>query len=210
MKTDHEKYDLPILQLIAQDTPQGWALLMRRHYDALYNYGGRFTSDEDVIKDAIQEVLINLWERRATVGSIRSLRYYLVAAVKNKIISALRRSMRHEDLDTAAQENQYGFHIEFSTEKIVLNGQVPLAEATGIRDMLDRLSPRQKEVIYLKYYQQLTHSQIAQLLGISPQSLYNLLHESLRKLRSLLKKEPRPAALLKSLSLPLLLLFFGR
>ena len=66
---------------------------------------------------------------------------------------------------------------------------LPIQLDVQTRRTLDKLSKRQQEVIYLKFYQHLDHAQIAELMNISRQSVYNLLHESILKLRSLWQVE---------------------
>lgn len=181
--TAEEQYDRQLLLQLQQNDEQVWPLLMKRHYRNMYHYGCRFTTDEELVKDAIQEVLLRLWERKENAKTIHSLHYYLVVAVKNQVLTALRRTSRYRHMDVW-QEEAYPFEVSFSIEKIIIDRQLSEGEAKKLEKLLNHLSPRQKEVIYLKYYQHLTHHQIASLMHISQQSLYNLLHESIRKLRS--------------------------
>jgi RNA polymerase sigma factor (sigma-70 family) len=87
------------------------------------------------------------------------------------------------------QAGEYDFFLEFSIEKFLIDKQVSDEKAAALRRTLERLSKRQQEVIYLKFYQHLDHAQIAELMNISRQSVYNLIHESILKLRSLWQLE---------------------
>ena len=84
---------------------------------------------------------------------------------------------------------EYEFLYEFSIEKITLEKQISEEKGRKLRKTLSLLSKRQKEIIYLKYYQHLDHGQIAELMNITRQSVYNLLHEAIQKLRSLWHEE---------------------
>ncbi len=84
---------------------------------------------------------------------------------------------------------EYEFLYEFSIEKITLEKQISEEKGLKLRKTLSLLSKRQKEIIYLKYYQHLDHGQIAELMNINRQSVYNLLHEAIQKLRSLWHEE---------------------
>src|SRR3982750_3610685 len=77
------------LQRLQLNDEQALAAIMRKYYTALYNYGARFTNDDALIKDCIQEVFISLWQRRENAASILSPRYYLLRAVKNKVLKSL-------------------------------------------------------------------------------------------------------------------------
>jgi RNA polymerase sigma factor (sigma-70 family) len=178
------------LQRLQQNDEQALAAIMRKYYTSLYNYGSRFTSDEGLIKDCIQEVFISLWQRRENAASILSPRYYLLRAVKNKVLKSLHQHNIRSG--TVALEEEYDFLQEFSVEKLIIDKQMSEEQASILRKTMAQLSKRQHELIYLKFYQHLDHAQIAGLMNLSRQSVYNLLHETIQKLRSLWQAELFP------------------
>lgn len=174
--------DTQWLQQLQQNDPEGLALLMGKYYRDLFHYASKFTRDEELARDCIQEVFISLWERRRTASAILSPRHYLLRAVKNKVLKALYKKGQHGypfDLP-----DEYDFFQEFNIEQIMIEKQLSEEKAKKLGQALSSLSKRQHEVIYLKFYQHLDHGQIAEQMDISRQSVYNLLHESLQKLRS--------------------------
>lgn len=170
------------LQQLQHNDAEGLSLLMGKYYRDLFHYASKFTRDEGLVRDCIQEVFISLWERRETASAILSPRHYLLRAVKNKILKALYKK------DQVAYPfdlpDEYEFFQEFDIEQLIIEKQLSEEKAQWLRQALSSLSKRQHEVIYLKFYQRLDHGQIAEQMDISRQSVYNLLHESLQKLRS--------------------------
>jgi len=166
-------------QLQCNDT-EGLSLLMGKYYRDLYHYASKFTRDDGLARDCIQEVFINLWERRKTASAILSPRHYLLRAVKNKVLKALYK----KDQVPFDLPDEYDFFQEFDIEQIIIEKQLSEEKVQKLKLALSTLSKRQHEVIYLKFYQHLDHGQIAEQMDISRQSVYNLLHESLQKLRS--------------------------
>jgi RNA polymerase sigma factor (sigma-70 family) len=175
------------LQRLQQNDEQALAAIMRKYYTALYNYGARFTNDEALVKDCIQEVFISLWQRRESAAEILSPRYYLLRAVKNKVLKSLHQHVIRTGLMEG--ESAYDFLQEFSVEKLIIDKQMSEEQATILRKTMAQLSKRQHELIYLKFYQHLDHAQIAGLMNLNRQSVYNLLHETIQKLRSLWQAE---------------------
>lgn len=175
------------LQRLQYHDEQALAAIIRKYYASLYNYAARFTQNDALIKDCIQEVFISLWQRRETAASILSPKYYLLRAVKNKVL----KSLHQGDRKTAAidHNDEYEFFQEYSIEKLIIDKQMSDEQAAMLRKTLSQLSKRQHELIYLKFYQHLDHAQIAELMNISRQSVYNLLHETIQKLRSLWQAE---------------------
>ena len=82
------------LQRLQNHDEQALAAIIRKYYASLYNYAARFTQDDALIKDCIQEVFISLWQRRETAASILSPKYYLLRAVKNKVLKSLHQGDR--------------------------------------------------------------------------------------------------------------------
>ena len=177
------KTEKDLLQRLLQNDEEALALLMKMYYDDLYNYAARFTKDDGLIKDCIQEVFISLWQRRETVGVILSPKYYFLRAIKNKVLKSLHKNIRK--ITSGHLQEDYDFFHEFSIERVIIEKQISDEKAGKLKKTLSLLSKRQIEIIYLKYYQYLDHGQIAELMNISRQSVYNLLHEAIHKLRSL-------------------------
>lgn len=187
MKENASQQEAEWLLRIQKNDEQALALLMRKNYTDLYNYAARFTPDDALIKDCIQEVFISLWQRRQTVGIILSPKFYFLRAIKNKVLKSLDSARRKIGNQTLPDE--YDFSHEFSIEKVIIAKQVSEENASRLKSILALLSKREKEVIYLKYYQYLDNGQIADLMNISRQSVYNLLHDAIRKLKGLWHKE---------------------
>jgi RNA polymerase sigma factor (sigma-70 family) len=181
------KLERDLLQRLQQNDDEALALLMKMYYDDLYNYAARFTKDDGMIKDCIQEVFISLWQRRETVSAILSPKYYFLRAIKNKVLKSLHKNVRK--VTSEHLQDEYDFSHEFSIERVIIEKQISEEKAERLRKTLSLLSKRQIEIIYLKYYQYLDHGQIAELMNISRQSVYNLLHEAIHKLRSLWHSE---------------------
>ena len=173
-----------LLKRLQLDDANALATLMSLYYDDLFNYGSRFTADEALIKDCIQEIFIGLWQRRETADTILSPKYYLLRAIKNKILKS-----SHKKNNKAFLNTEYDFTYEFSIEQIIVEKEVNDENVQKLRKTLQLLSKKQKEIIYLKYYHHLDHAQIAELMNVNRQSVYNLLHETLHKLRGLFKAE---------------------
>ena len=175
-----------LLQRLQRSDEQALALLMDFYYSDLYNYASRFTNDNGLIKDCIQEVFISLWQRRETATSILSPRYYFLRATKNKILKAI---YKNSKANLTMLSNESDLFYEFSLEQIIIQKQVSEEKSQKLKKILEMLSKKQKEIIYLKFYQHLDHAQIAELMNLNRQSVYNLLHETMHRLRSLFKAE---------------------
>lgn len=187
MKESSSQQELELLRRILNNEEEALSLLMRKYYTDLYNYAARFTKDEALIKDCIQEVFISLWHRRQSAASILSPKFYFLRAIKNKVLKSLDSAYRK--IGNHSLPEDYDFFHEFSIEKIIIARQVSEENAARLKAIVSLLSKREKEIIYLKYYQHLDNGQIADLMNIGRQAVYNLLHEAIRKLKELWHRE---------------------
>lgn len=183
---NHPNGEDALLQRLQNNDEKALGALMKLFYEPVYNYACKFSPDEQLIKDCIQEIFISLWQRRDSATTISSLKYYLLRAVKNQVIKAINKNAK---IINTASLHEYDFKVEFSTEYKLLEKQVSAENAARLHEILSQLPVRQKEIIYLKFYHHLDHEQIAALMNINRQSVYNLLHESLQRLRKFWHRE---------------------
>jgi RNA polymerase sigma factor (sigma-70 family) len=169
--------DAYILGKIKEGDGNAFSLLMEKYYAVLYKYGLHITKDTDLIDDCVQDVFISLWQIRHKADSIQFIRQYLLTALKRRIIRVETQQKKSLDL------SDYAFDLQFSIEDMLTERQVAEENASKLRLILEQLTSRQKEVIYLVYYLQLDHAQVAEIMHISRQSVYNLLSETIRKIK---------------------------
>lgn len=187
MKETDSLQEAALLQQVQTGNELAFGCLMRKYFRELYHYGNKFSQDDALIKDCIQEVFISLWQRRENITSILSIKYYLLRAIKNKILKALYASNQQPLLLDG--ESGYPFLLEFSAEHLMIERQMTEEKARKLSLALAQLTKKQKEIIYLKYYQYLDFNQIAELMHISRQSVYNLMHETISRLRKILRSD---------------------
>ncbi len=159
--------------------------LMQLFFEELFHYGTKFSRDDDLIKDCIQDLFLDLWERRHTLRKDVLVKPYLLVALRRRIHRVWQMNQLKTDLTI-----QPDFSAEFTVEEHIIYSEQTRFIARQMQQLLDALPARQKEVIYLKYFQELDREQIASVMNITLQSVSNLLQEALRKLRGQWKSEP--------------------
>ncbi len=161
--------------------------LMVQSFNLLYRYGTKFSRDEAFIKDCIQDLVLDLWDRRVYLGEAVTVKAYLMASLRRR----LHRGMSTQKWlpSDAAETNPLLFDIEFSVEESLIRQESTRELANEIKAYLDQLPKRQKEVIYLKFYENLSREEIAQVMGVTPQSVSNLLQAAYKYLKANWKTE---------------------
>lgn len=161
--------------------------LIRLHYRSLHAYATKFRRDHEFAKDCLQELFFELWKNRLSLGSTRYVKSYLFKSVRNKVFRELQRNRWH--FQHAQVDDEYCFDVEFSIEHYLIREQTLRETANTLSKVLNELPKRQKEIIYLRYYQDLEIEEIVEIMEINPQSVYNLIHRALENLRQPLASE---------------------
>lgn len=156
-----------------------FATMVERYSDSLLGYGLRFSLDEALIKDCVQDVFCYIWTKKEGLQSVRHPKLYLMKSLRHKILREMAKWNSGPQIDTLTDElTPSSFIIELEDHQ-----QLDAILQDKLKAYVDRLSPKQKEIIYLRFYEGLKPKEIALLLHLEPQSVYNLLHTALLSLR---------------------------
>ncbi|GAB3896026.1 sigma-70 family RNA polymerase sigma factor [Larkinella knui] len=153
--------------------------LAQVHYRSLYNYGLRLTTDSELVWDTIQDLLLELWDHRTTVGDAVFVKTYLLKALRYKLLKVLPQNLAvHLDESEPAQ-----LPFSDSIEQQIIDDENQTEQTRLLHQLMASLSKRQQEVLYLRFYQNLENHEIAQIMGLERQSVANLLHRTFKELR---------------------------
>ena len=163
--------------------------LIRVHYQDLFHYGTRFTRDEELVKDCLQDLFLELWTNRLTISETSFVKYYLLKALRRRLGRKIGRSRHAASWDELHFETLFNASPSIGTELIREEYLNELSRK--MRKVLASLSRRQQEVIYLRFYVEADPEEIAEIMSLNRQSVYNLLHDALKKLKKLSGKPSR-------------------
>lgn len=145
-------------------------------------YGRKLIRDDLLIQDCIQEVYIQLWQYRSNLRQVTEIRPYLFTCLRRKLITAMKRERL---LLVSDQEDELPFLVEFSTEERWIEDETEAARIRLVNNFVNQLPKRQKEAIYLRFFENMSNDEIASVMGIKYQTATNLIHEALNSLREL-------------------------
>jgi RNA polymerase sigma factor (sigma-70 family) len=155
--------------------------LMSSHFRPLFHYGSKFSKDKEFIKDCIQDLFLALWEHRANLSHDIVVKPYMMASLRRLMHRSQQTRSRLATDDYEGQEGT--FEIEFSVEQDYIERESTRELTQKLRKILDELPRRQKEVIYLKFFQELERNQISEIMDVSPQTVSNLLQIAIKHLK---------------------------
>ena len=155
-----------------------FSLLYDKNIDNLFAFGSRFTTDRELLKDCIHDVFVKFYTRKDKLECVDNIESYLFISLRNRINDEFRRNIHlcdNELNESVIYAN--GNIIEETTEQPYY-----LAE-DDIKKLFNKLSPRQQQIINLYYVENRKYNDICKIMGINYQSVRNLMHRSICRLR---------------------------
>lgn len=149
-----------------------------KYFDKLYSYGSRFTADKAFTEDCIQDLFVELWNRREGLGDVINIKYYLFKSLRRKIIYKLELQARRPETGELTS-----FEIELSDKTHYLNQEITNDIMNQLRQLVLSLTPKQKEAVFLIYYDQLSYEEVASIMCLKIKTVYNLINLAIGKLR---------------------------
>ncbi|MBP6936959.1 RNA polymerase sigma factor [Bacteroides sp.] len=150
------------------------------HVNILFHYGCRLTTDKELLRDCIHDIFVKLYTKRGEFD-IENLKSYLIISLKNRLCDELRKRMHLsdtsvEEFDTASTCDIEGTYLAEEKREI---------ENRLVDRLLNQLSPRQRQALTLYYIEEKKYEDICQIMDMNYQSVRNLMHRGITKLRSI-------------------------
>lgn len=177
---NHNHSEDELFLLIREGNEAAFDVFYHRHAGLLYTQAYVILQDKAAAQDAVQEVLIYLWNHRTTVKVNTTLPIYLSGAIRQHCATVLRKEVgirnRHQiytDLNTSVTHNA-------ELERKELNKR--------IRSAMSMITPSCRKAFEMSYIEKKTLKEIAFIMNIKVQTAKNHVQEALKVLRKNLKK----------------------
>lgn len=168
-------------------------VIFREYYKDLLNYAYTFTGELYHAEEIVQEVFLSFWENRNKTQTIRSIKSYLLGAVKNKSLNLKTRYLNKNNMFTDLESTNFSHESHIDNHYIDLN--------SAIRQNI-KLLPEQCRIIFLmSRFTSFTYAEIAEQLEISVKTVETQMSIALKRLRQALKDNNFVQIILIALSL---------
>jgi RNA polymerase sigma factor (sigma-70 family) len=160
---------------------------LKEIYDAnvrqLINYAKKITTDIELIEDTIHDIFVQIWQRKENLGDTDSIIKYLCVTLRRELIRRLEKNSKTTGFDRA-ENSEINFTV--SAEDLIIQSETSSANKARLLKAFESLSHRQREAIYLKYYEELSYEQICEIMDINYQSVRNLISKGINDLRKII------------------------
>lgn len=170
--------DNALIKQIKSGDYDAFTRLYNKYIRHLTQYGLKFNVDLPVIQDCLHDVFVWLWSNRYKLEIHHSVKSYLFKAVRTSLLHILEKNNKLSSLG-----DEYNFELELSPESLMLQNENSKQIREQIESLLCKLTAKQKEVIYLRYYEGLNFEDIAQNMNLSVKASYKLMGRAIATLR---------------------------
>lgn len=174
--------DIELWKMIKQGDKAAFEELYHRYYSPLFAYAVRLRFGSEIIKDSLQDIFVRIYVKHSELPEISYVKPYLYRSLVNALLDSVK-SVRNNvvSLDELADISidDKGFDILFE------KGDADMQKAQLLKRGYEQLSAKQKNALYLRFIQEFSWNELAQMLEMSPHSCMNLVNRAICKLRGL-------------------------
>lgn len=196
-----ETKDHDLWQRLRVGDEQAFTAIFEKYHRTLYNYGSKLSTNSSLVEDAVQDVFIDIWRLRHNLTeNVTSVKFYLYRALRRRIHVALDKFPSMEEISELDDEDTPANHIH--SEAILIEVESSSMRAQRIQELLAQLPERQVEALTLRYFDDFSVEEIAEIMSVNEKSVRNFIYKALTSLR-----QSREILLISSLIFWVLLFF---
>lgn len=179
---DHDTW----IRFISGDS-DAFSLLYDRYSDVLYAFGRRYSSDHDLVKDCIHDLFIDLHGYRRNLAGEVNVKFYLLKSFRRKLHAAHRKSSLLS-FDRWSGDDSFAINaFSFSIEQELIGDEREREILQNLAVEINQLPDRQREILYLRFHQNLGYDEIAAIMQISVPTCRTFIYRALKQLRGKLE-----------------------
>lgn len=151
-------------------------LYYREYYRTLFNYGIKLIHNEELVRDCIQDCFYDLWAYPGKFDKVEKPKNYLIGTLRNLILKQIAQHKKNSELHAIDS-------FEISVEDAIVDHETVRISTNKLQQAIQTLTPKQKEVLYLRFYEGLSYDEIEKITNTNYQSIRNLLSKTIKNLR---------------------------
>lgn len=166
-------------QRFIQGDQEAFRSLYDVYVNSLFSYAIRYCADEEIVKDSIHDLFVDLHRYRSRLNPNVNVKAYLFGSLRRKVAESKKKSIYR-----SISAEDYHFRLGLATEDyITLPDDKENEVLTKLRVEMEKLPHRQKEALYLRFTCEMTYEQVAQIMDISIASCRTFIYRAIKDLR---------------------------
>lgn len=163
------------------------------YFPQLFQYCVRFTSDTNIISDVLQDFFIELFCKPPYKSAITHLKSYLFVAVRRKLLKSVTKQVRM--FESLEEDESYDFYLELSADNTLVENN----RSEAIQQIVNKLTTRQREAVYLYFFEDISYPQIAEIMSLKEvKYARTLIYRALDEIREILSRNTSLSEFIRS------------
>ncbi len=147
--------------------------------DGMYRYALSIVHEPETARDVVQDCLAKIWNIRHDLSKIEKANAWAFRIVRNRCIETLRRN-RYTDLD----EKVVNLQVSSPADQEAINSD----QMVWLKDILDTLPKKQREVFHLREVEELSYQEIAETCALTESDVKVNIHRARKKVKDAMQK----------------------
>jgi RNA polymerase sigma factor, sigma-70 family len=163
-------------------------IIYKEHTHELFSYALALGFNKETSMDAIHDVFYKICLDMKLLDNVDNIRFYLLRSLKNRLLDIHKQNRHKFEVlvdDKLINELPFTFNIDITIEEKVIKTEEDQEIRKRIQDLLQNLTDRQREIVYLRYSLDYNYDQIAQILGLTNSACRKLFHKAIIKLKKI-------------------------
>lgn len=156
-----------------------------QYIQILFCYGKKFTGDNELIKDTIQDLFFDLIRTREKLGETDNIKFYLIASFRRKLFKNLQKQILSNDSES---EKKIEAEIVYSVEHDFIGKEELTHREKIVRKALKELSPKQREILFYRFTCDFEYEQICEIMSLKYDSARKQVFRALKSLKKCLSE----------------------
>ena len=162
-------------------TKEEYKEVFEEFYNPLCNFANKIVERRDLAEDVVQEVFVQIWQKRESINLKTSLKNYLFQSTRNKAIEILRRKkLETKYINSEMNTMETSYNIESDADAYMLKDK--------LKRCIRQLPPKCQQIFVMSKMNGLTYAEIAEELNLSVKTVENQIGRGLKLLREMLTK----------------------
>ncbi|CAN5525972.1 RNA polymerase sigma-70 factor [soil metagenome] len=157
-----------------------YSFIYKKYFEIIFRYGRKINPDRDLVKDSIHDLFVELWKNKDRLGEPTSIKNYLLKSIRRKLYRISSKSKFFTQLENIEnyQKNFISSHEAFLIDK---QSKQDLKEK--LFNALNKLTKRQKEAVYLIFYEKLSYQEVSSIMSLKVRTVYNVVFNAIKVLK---------------------------
>jgi RNA polymerase sigma factor (sigma-70 family) len=181
MATNRREKTSKLVAEFCKGNDRAFSELYDLYVHALYNYGMKITSDQELVKDCIHDVFVKVYKKRHEQLSINNFSSYLLISLKNRLLDEFRRQAFSSDNDIQDYTSK---RCTSDVEMDFITDEHHYLQNKQVETLMSHLTRRQRQAITLYYLEERKYDEICDIMQMNYHSVRNLMHRGMLKLRA--------------------------